>query len=100
MKDKVEMTVASPQGGDAQVDPSSIKMFENDPTSTTFLNTQQSLWTNTHKLAEMVPKVGEFDAIFYVGGHGRESSFPPPPFRRKHEQSNHIANATAQQCST
>ena len=68
-KDKVEMVVASPKGGDAQVDPGSVKMFENDEVATTFFKTQQALWTNTHRLAEMVPRVGEFDAIFYVGGH-------------------------------
>ncbi|KAL2003495.1 hypothetical protein VTN02DRAFT_3590 [Thermoascus thermophilus] len=70
LKDKVELTVASPQGGDAPLDPGSIKMFESDATSTTFLNTQRDLWTKTHRLAEMLPRAGEFDAIFYVGGHG------------------------------
>jgi hypothetical protein len=46
-------------------------MFESDPVATTFLAEQKPLWTNTHKLADMVPRVGEFDALFYVGGHGR-----------------------------
>ena len=36
-----------------------------------FLAEQKPLWTNTHTLAEMVPRAGEFDALFYVGGHGR-----------------------------
>lgn len=50
-------------------------MFESDPVSQTFLKEQKALWTNTHKLADMLPRVGEFDAIFYVGGHGRMSLF-------------------------
>ncbi|KAJ5624206.1 ThiJ/PfpI [Penicillium lagena] len=67
---KVSLTVASPKGGEAPLDPSSVKMFESDPVATTFLAEQKPLWTNTHKLADMVPRASEFDAIFYVGGHG------------------------------
>lgn len=59
-------------------------MFESDEMSQKFLKEQKALWTNTHKLADMLPRAGEFDAIFYVGGHGREllptisfSTFPP-----------------------
>jgi putative intracellular protease/amidase len=48
-------------------------MFK-DEISVTFLNTQKALWANTEKLADMIPRVSEFDAIFYVGGHGRTSS--------------------------
>lgn len=36
-----------------------------------FLKEQESLWTNTVKLSDVVSRVSEFDAIFYVGGHGR-----------------------------
>jgi putative intracellular protease/amidase len=46
-------------------------MFESDELSQKFLKEQKALWENTHKLADMVSRVGEFDAIFYVGGHGR-----------------------------
>ncbi|KAE8380194.1 class I glutamine amidotransferase-like protein [Aspergillus bertholletiae] len=70
LHEKVELTIASPKGGEAPLDPSSVKMFESDPVSTKFLNEQQSLWKNTHKLADFLPCVSEFDAIFYVGGHG------------------------------
>jgi putative intracellular protease/amidase len=66
------LTVASPKGGEAPLDPSSVKAFEKDDTSVSFLNNQQSLWKNTVRLADVVPRAGEFDAIFYVGGHGRE----------------------------
>jgi hypothetical protein len=47
-------------------------MFESDEASQKFLKEQKALWTNTHKLADVLPRAGEFDAIFYVGGHGRE----------------------------
>jgi putative intracellular protease/amidase len=47
-------------------------MFESDEVSQKFLKGQKALWTNTHKLADVLPRAGEFDAIFYVGGHGRE----------------------------
>lgn len=36
-----------------------------------------ALWENTEKLSSFLDKVDQFDAIFYVGGHGREFlSFP------------------------
>jgi hypothetical protein len=75
LKDKVSLTIASPKGGEAPLDPASVKMFESDAVSQTFLKEQRALWENTHKLEDMLPRVGEFDAIFYVGGHGR--MFPP-----------------------
>ncbi|KAJ5929982.1 hypothetical protein N7466_005475 [Penicillium verhagenii] len=67
---KASLTIASPKGGKAPLDPGSAKMFESDPVSKKFLDTQEALWTNTHKLADIAPRAGEFDAIFYVGGHG------------------------------
>ncbi|CAG8922423.1 unnamed protein product [Penicillium salamii] len=70
LHNKVSLTIASPKGGEAPLDPSSVKMFEADATSQTFLKEQKALWTNTHRLADIVPRASEFDAIFYVGGHG------------------------------
>lgn len=70
------MTIASPKGGKAPLDQGSVKMFEADPVSKSFLDNQEALWNNTEKLADMVPRAGEFDAIFYVGGHGRTLSNP------------------------
>jgi hypothetical protein len=75
LKNKVSLTIASPKGGEAPLDPASVKMFESDAVSQTFLKEQRALWENTHKLEDILPRVGEFDAIFYVGGHGR--MFPP-----------------------
>lgn len=65
-----EIVVASPKGGEAPLDPGSVEMFKSDEVSAAFLKNQQSLWKNTVKLSEIVPRAGEFDAIFYVGGHG------------------------------
>ncbi|RJE27433.1 ThiJ PfpI family protein [Aspergillus sclerotialis] len=70
LKDKTELVIASPNGGEAPLDPGSAKAFENDPISAKFLKENKSLWTNTQKLADILPRVAEFDAIFYVGGHG------------------------------
>lgn len=52
-------------------------MFESDAVSQSFLKDQKALWSNTHKLADILPRAGDFDALFYVGGHGR--TFPPTP---------------------
>ncbi|XHF99506.1 hypothetical protein AWENTII_003007 [Aspergillus wentii] len=68
LKDKTEMTIASPKGGKAPLDPASVQMFAEDPTSKAFLAEKEALWTNTVKLADV--KAADFDAIFYVGGHG------------------------------
>ncbi|OJZ86959.1 ThiJ/PfpI family protein [Aspergillus piperis CBS 112811] len=67
---KAELVIASPAGGKAPLDPGSIEMFKQDPVSQKFLKEQESLWTNTVKLSDVVSRVSEFDAIFYVGGHG------------------------------
>ena len=66
----VAITVATPKGGKAPIDPSSdtedastedTKRFHKDAKA-------QDLINNTHKLAEMNPT--DFDAVFYPGGHG------------------------------
>lgn len=72
LHDKVSLTVASPNGGEAPLDPSSVKASESDEVSQKFLKEQTALWKNTHKLADVLPRAGEFDALFYVGGHGRK----------------------------
>lgn len=42
--------------------------------ATTFLEQEKPLWTNTLKLKEIVGREAEFDAVYFVGGHGR--TFP------------------------
>lgn len=48
-----------------------MKMAESDDVSLAFFKEEKALWTNTHKLSDILPRASEFDAIFYVGGHGR-----------------------------
>jgi len=66
----VQVTLASPNGGQPPLDPKSdtpdfqtddTRRFENDSEAKNEL-------ANTHKLSEM--KVEDFDAVFYPGGHG------------------------------
>ncbi|KAK0715551.1 DJ-1/PfpI family protein [Lasiosphaeris hirsuta] len=65
-----EITVASPKGGVAPLDASSVEMFKNDPSSARFLDENTALWENTEKLESFLGKADQFDAIFYPGGHG------------------------------
>ncbi|OJJ42613.1 hypothetical protein ASPZODRAFT_137221 [Penicilliopsis zonata CBS 506.65] len=62
------MVIASPAGGAAPLDASSVEAFANDAVSASFLKEQESLWKQTVKLSAVDEK--DFDAIFYVGGHG------------------------------
>ncbi|GAB7366190.1 hypothetical protein MBLNU230_g7750t1 [Neophaeotheca triangularis] len=70
MEGKADMTIASPKGGEAPLDPSSVEMFKEDAEAQKFLNEKESLWKNTQKLSNFVGKAKDFDAVFYVGGHG------------------------------
>ena len=65
-----EITVATPKGGQAPIDPSSdtedaqtedTKRFKQDEAA-------QEVIRNTKKLSEV--SAGDFDAVFYPGGHG------------------------------
>ncbi|RKU48815.1 hypothetical protein DL546_006653 [Coniochaeta pulveracea] len=64
-----ELTIASPAGGEAPLDPASVEMFKEDAASVAFLRNKQ-LWENTTPLADFLGKADEFDAIFIPGGHG------------------------------
>lgn len=66
----VELTLASPKGGQPPIDPKSdlpenqteaMARFKQDPDT-------QKVFANTAKLSEM--RAEDFDAIFYPGGHG------------------------------
>ena len=66
----VQLTLASPSGGQPPLDPKSEEPdFQTDATRRfeTDLSAQNEL-ANTAKLADM--KVVDFDAVFYPGGHG------------------------------
>jgi putative intracellular protease/amidase len=67
---KADIVVASPKGGVAPVDPASVKMFEADKVAQDFLNNHKDVYSNTTPLREFLGRAGEFDALFYPGGHG------------------------------
>ncbi|KAK6863772.1 ThiJ/PfpI family protein [Apiospora arundinis] len=67
---KTELVMASPKGGEAPLDPASVKAFEGDDESVQFLKTKSGVWKNTQKLSTFKGRAAEFDALFYPGGHG------------------------------
>jgi len=70
LEDHVKIVVASPAGGEAPLDPSSVEASKDDPISQKFLKIKSALWKNTEKLSDFVGHAKDFEAIFYVGGHG------------------------------
>ncbi|GAC73320.1 hypothetical protein PANT_9c00062 [Moesziomyces antarcticus T-34] len=68
-----ELVAASPKGGEAPLDKSSVEAFKNDDDSVKFLNDSaaQQWVSNTRPLSEFsADSVKDFAAIFYPGGHG------------------------------
>ncbi|MCP2038814.1 type 1 glutamine amidotransferase domain-containing protein [Chryseobacterium sp. HSC-36S06] len=66
----VEVTLASPAGGQPPIDPTSDKP-ENHTEATIRFKADEALQeklSKTHKLAEV--KAEDYDAVFYPGGHG------------------------------
>lgn len=74
LKDHCEIIVASPLGGPAPLDPMSIDFAKDDSEAQRFLSENANLWQNTVKLEDLEGRVNEFDAIFFIGGHGRKFS--------------------------
>ncbi|GAA5828177.1 hypothetical protein JCM11251_002620 [Rhodosporidiobolus azoricus] len=68
--DGYEVDFASPKGGKAPLDPSSVDGFKDDEGCKKFLGDAAAikLVDNTKKLSEV--KQEDYAAIFYVGGHG------------------------------
>lgn len=69
LHNKVNITVASPKGGEAPLDPASIEAAKDD-VSVNFLKNNEDVWKTTKKLSDFTGKAKDFEAIFYVGGHG------------------------------
>ncbi|KQR93542.1 dimethylallyltransferase [Chryseobacterium sp. Leaf180] len=65
-----EITVATPKGGAAPIDPSSeVKDAQTAATERYYKDDEaQKIIANTDKLSDQ--KAGDFDAVFYPGGHG------------------------------
>ncbi|KAH8922643.1 class I glutamine amidotransferase-like protein [Atractiella rhizophila] len=66
------LTFASPKGGEAPLDWFSIDFSkqQKDSESLEFLEKNEQVWKTTKVLSEFSGKSGEYDAIFYPGGHG------------------------------
>ncbi|EAW09443.1 ThiJ/PfpI family protein [Aspergillus clavatus NRRL 1] len=66
LKDKVSLTLASPHGGDAPLDPSSITQSEHtdDVVATAFLAQSREIWAHTARIREMVVRAADFQALF------------------------------------
>ena len=66
----VELTLASPKGGQPPIDPKSDLPENQTPAMTRFKQDKaaQKQLSQTRKLSDM--KSDNFDTIFYVGGHG------------------------------
>src|SRR5271154_7551667 len=66
----VDLTLASPKGGQPPVDPKSDLPGNQTPAMTRFKQDQaaQQAFAHTARLADM--KSADFDTVFYVGGHG------------------------------
>jgi putative intracellular protease/amidase len=66
----VELTLASPKGGQPPIDPKSDLPENQTPAMVRFKKDQtaQKALANTVKLADV--KSEDFDTVFYVGGHG------------------------------
>lgn len=76
------LVAASPAGGKAPLDQSSVDAFKNDSDSVKFLNDSEAQqWvSNTKRLADFdASSAKEFDAIFYPGGHGPCFDLPVHP---------------------
>ncbi|KAG0358089.1 class I glutamine amidotransferase-like protein [Gamsiella multidivaricata] len=67
-----EIVFASPKGGKAPLDPSSIEAAKDNKTVKDFLNDKNIIHKidNTHKIEEFIGKESEFAAVVYPGGHG------------------------------
>ncbi len=66
----VELTLASPKGGQPPIDPKSDLPGNQTPAMMRFKNdkTAQKALAHTRRLADV--KAEDFDTVFYVGGHG------------------------------
>src|SRR5580692_1098953 len=66
----VQLTLASPKGGQPPVDPKSDLSENQTPATTRFKQDQaaQKALSQTVKLADV--KAEDYDTVFYVGGHG------------------------------
>jgi putative intracellular protease/amidase len=69
---KYLVTLTSPRGGEAPLDPSSVEAWTQDTSAFNFLSSKAGLWGNTlpFNVVDPVEAARDYDAIFFPGGHG------------------------------
>ncbi|KAF8655280.1 hypothetical protein AX16_003179 [Volvariella volvacea WC 439] len=79
----VNIDFASPKGPNPPLDPKSAEVFANDEECTRFLNDDvvKAKLANAKKLSAI--NVHDYDAIFYIGGHGPVIDLPVDPVNIK-----------------
>ncbi|KAJ9105053.1 hypothetical protein QFC19_003685 [Naganishia cerealis] len=70
LKDDFKLVVASPAGGAAPLDQASVEAFKSDPIAIKFLDDKEAQDVVKHTVKLSSVNASDFDAIFYVGGHG------------------------------
>ncbi|KAF9182207.1 hypothetical protein BGZ51_007082 [Haplosporangium sp. Z 767] len=67
-----EIVFASPKGGKAPLDPSSVDAAKDNKVVVSFLANKDFTHKidNTHKVEEFIGRESEFEAVVYPGGHG------------------------------
>ncbi|KAF9172839.1 hypothetical protein BGX21_001199 [Mortierella sp. AD011] len=85
-----EIVFASPKGGKAPLDPSSVDAAKDNKTVVAFLNNNDFTQKidHTHKVSEFIGKESQFEAIVYPGGHG-------PMFDLEHDEASLKVTAAA-----
>ena len=75
----LEITIASPKGGNIPIDPESLKPFVLDKISKDYLQDPAftDLLQHTPSLSEISAQ--EFDCVYLAGGHGTMYDFPTDP---------------------
>ena len=66
----VELTLASPKGGQPPLDPKSDLPESQTPAMTRFKNDEAAKTALAHTIKLADAKAEDFDTVFYVGGHG------------------------------
>lgn len=72
------VTVASPQGGDAPIDPRSLEATEDTPDNAA----ARAALVGTRRL-DATLRAADFDAVFFPGGHGTMFDLPDHPEVRR-----------------
>lgn len=73
---KCEVTVASPLGGQAPIDPTSLKEENQTASTRRFEADVKAQRTLGHTLKLSTIDANKYDAVFFAGGHGTMTDFP------------------------